>query len=63
MPSAAPGSSRLWTASTIMSASSASIMTLVMRSKPFCTPKLQIKKPATTTMTMKIVISPGDESI
>jgi len=46
-----------------MRASRAIIMTLVMRSRPFCTPKLQTKKPITTTMTIKMVISPGEESI
>ena len=63
MPSAAPGSVRLWTASTTISASSASIMTLLTRSNPFCKPNEQIRKPATTTSSVQSVISPGFESI
>ena len=34
-------------------------MTFVTRSRPFCRPKLQTRKPATTTTSVQNAISPG----
>ena len=34
-------------------------MTLVMRSRPFCRPKLHTRKPASTVAAIHRVISPG----
>ena len=48
-----PGSITLFTASTTISASRASIIHLVMRSTPFCRPMEQIRKPSTTTTTIQ----------
>lgn len=47
---------------TNISASSASIMYLDIRSSPFCSPKLHTAKPSMTTSSVHIVISPGDAS-
>ena len=44
-----------------MSTSSASIMPLVMRSRPFCRPKLHTMKPASTTTSVQMAISPGED--
>ena len=63
MPSAAPGSVRLCIASTMMSASSASIIILLTRSRPFCRPSEQTRKPTITTSSVHIAISPVFESI
>ena len=38
-------------------------MTFVTRSRPFCRPKEQTRKPATTTTSAQSAISPGEESI
>ena len=46
-----------------MIASSASIITLVTRSRPLCSPNELIKKPATTTITMQMAMTPGWLSI
>ena len=46
-----------------MSTSRQSIMTFVTRSRPFCRPKEQTRKPATTTTSAQSAISPGEESI
>ena len=46
-------------ASTRISTSSADIITLEMRSRPFCSPKLHTMKPATTISTIHSSISPG----
>ena len=61
MPSPAPGSVRLCTASTTISASSASIITFETRSSPFCRPKLQSRNPLTTTATARTPISTGED--
>ena len=61
MPSFAPESVRLCTASTTISASSASIMNFDMRSRPLLRPKLHTIKPTTTTSSVHSAISPGDE--
>ena len=59
MPSAAPERVRLWTASTRIRHSSASIITFVTRSRPFCRPKLHTISPATTTISVNSAMEPG----
>ena len=54
-----PGRVTARTHSTSMMTNSALIMTFVMRSTPFCRPRLQISTPSTTTMAMYTSISPG----
>ena len=46
-------------ASTTIRASRASIIHLEIRSRPFCRPKEQTRKPTRTMMAMKMVISVG----
>ena len=54
---------KLWMANTIMSARSTIIMTLVMRSRLFLTPKEQTRNPMMTTMDVRRIMVTGSASM
>ena len=63
MPSPAPGSSRLFTASTSINMISAVIIKVLSFSRPFWSPLLQIRNPASIVRIVKKLISTGLESM
>ncbi len=63
MPSIPPERVRLWTASTTMRVRRPIIIHFVIRSRPFCRPKLTTKKPASTVRTIHAAISTGSASM
>ena len=63
MPSAAPGSVTARMHSASITTNSVAIITFVMRSTPFCRPRLHTRKPMTTATIIQPISATGSASM